>query len=91
MSEYRLHIDIPLGGDEEKAINKAKNLVQEFFEDNINFSSGSGTVHILKEKYNIDQINYRLGYDEDRQKSNYLNKNENGHVTNKKIKMSISG
>ena len=30
------------------------------------------------------QINYRLGNDEDRQKSNYLTKNANGHVSNKK-------
>lgn len=30
------------------------------------------------------KINYRLGNDEDRQKSNYLNINENGHASNKK-------
>jgi hypothetical protein len=32
----------------------------------------------------VEQVNYRLGHDEDRQKSNYLLKNENGHVSNKK-------
>ena len=31
-----------------------------------------------------------LGHDEDRQKSNYLDKNENGHVTNKKSRISLS-
>jgi len=39
---------------------------------------------------NVEQINYRLGHDEDRQKSNYLDKNENGHVTNKKSRISLT-
>ena len=34
-------------------------------------------------------INYRLGHDEDRQKSNYMRKNENGHVTNKKCHLML--
>ncbi len=34
--------------------------------------------------FGVEQVNYRLGHDEDRQKSNYLIKNENGHVSNKK-------
>lgn len=29
-------------------------------------------------------INYRLGHDEDRQRSNYLIKDDKGHVSNKK-------
>ena len=44
---------------------------------------------ILIERTNIDQINYRLGHDDDRQKSNYFHKNENGHVNNKKSKITI--
>lgn len=44
----------------------------------------------LIEKVNIDQINYRLGHDDDRQKSNYFIKNENGHVNNKKCKIDIN-
>ena len=83
--EYRLHIDIPLGINEEQAIYKSNLLIREFFDDNVNFSGE----HILKEKYNIEQVNYRLGHDEDRQKSNYLDKNENDHVSNKKIKIII--
>ena len=39
----------------------------------------------------IEEFNYRLGHDEDRQKSNYMDKNENGHVSNKKTKIHISG
>jgi hypothetical protein len=35
-------------------------------------------------------INYRLGNDQDRQKSNYLIKNQNGHVANKKLKINLT-
>ncbi len=82
--QYRLHIDIPLGHDEEKAINKSKLLIQEFT------SSHRDDLTFLNEKYGIEQINYRLGHDEDRQRSNYLDKNENGHVSNKKFKVEPS-
>jgi hypothetical protein len=34
-------------------------------------------------------INYRLGHDDDRQKSNYMIKNENGHVANKKSRIHL--
>ena len=81
---YRLHIDIPLGEDEEKATYKANLLVQEFVGHPNNLNG-------LNEKYDVEQLNYRLGYDDDRQKSNYLDKNENGHVSNKKTRLSISG
>jgi len=37
----------------------------------------------------VKEINYRLGHDEDRQKSNYFTKNENGHVNNKKSKIVV--
>ncbi len=74
MSQYRLHIDVPLPFSEEEAI-KISNLF----------------VAHLQNMSNIDitEINYRLGHDEDRQKSNYLMKNENGHVNNKKSKITI--
>ena len=73
--QYRLHIDIPLGHDEEEAIELSKKLVSEGF----------------KLPAEVKTINYRLGHDEDRQKSNYLIKNENGHVSNKKTRIDISG
>jgi hypothetical protein len=37
----------------------------------------------------ITDINYRLGHDHDRQKSNYMIKNENGHVANKKSRINL--
>jgi len=36
------------------------------------------------------QINYRLGHDDDRQKSNYLNMDAEGHVNNKKTRLTIN-
>jgi hypothetical protein len=68
---YRLHIDIPLNLTEEEAAIASKQIIEL----------------LQKEKmltFGADQVNYRLGHDEDRQKSNYLLKNENGHVSNKK-------
>jgi hypothetical protein len=80
---YRLHIDIPLGTDEESAIVKSKILMQEFM------SSHRSELNFLNEKYDIEEMNYRLGNDEDRQKSNYLDKNENNHVSNKKTRVAL--
>ena len=78
---YRLHIDIPLGQDEEEAVKIAQTILQHTFNENNNTSAKWRTV-------GVGEVNYRLGYDEDRQKSNYLDKNENGHVSNKKNKIS---
>ncbi len=72
---YRLHIDIPMPFTEEEALKKSSMIIA-FLQNNI-----------LIEKLDIDQINYRLGHDEDRQKSNYFIKDENGHVNNKKSKI----
>ena len=80
---YRLHIDIPLGTDEDSAIVKSKILMQEFM------SSHRSELNFLNEKYDIEEMNYRLGNDEDRQKSNYLDKNENDHVSNKKTRVAL--
>jgi hypothetical protein len=38
---------------------------------------------------NIDTVNFRLGHDQDRQKSNYFMKNDNGHVNNKKSRIVV--
>ena len=78
--EFRLHIDIPLGTDEEKAIMNSEEIVY-MIESQKDF---------LLESLRVEQLNYRLGHDEDRQKSNYLDKNENGHVSNKKFRIDIS-
>ena len=83
---YRLHIDIPLGHDEETALKAARSIMEWYFAD-IDCKD-----KILRLSNNtVEQINYRLGHDEDRQKSNHLDKNENGHVSNKKSRINISG
>jgi hypothetical protein len=74
---YRLHIDIPMPFSEEEAL-KASQFIMNLLHN-----------ATVIEKMNIDEINYRLGHDEDRQKSNYFMKNENGHVNNKKSKIII--
>ena len=83
MMQFRLHIDIPLGGDEEQAIKDAEYYINFCFSDT---DAKEKSVNNFK----INQVNYRLGHDEDRQKSNYLNKTENGHVTNKKLRLVLS-
>ena len=75
MSQFRLHIDIPIGGNETDAVAKAKKIVEMLSNKEIMQSIG------------VNQINYRVGHDEDRQKSNYLMKNESGHINNKKSRI----
>jgi hypothetical protein len=77
MSQYRLHIDIPMPFTEEEATKKGNMIIELFMKNN------------LMESLGIESMNYRLGHDDDRQKSNYLMKNENGHVNNKKCKISF--
>lgn len=77
MSGFRLHIDVPMPFTEEEAIQKSNQILEL----------------LLKEKMlsiGVDQINYRLGHDEDRQKSNYFLKTESGHVNNKKSRILFS-
>jgi hypothetical protein len=78
MSQYRLHIDIPMPFTEEEALKKSEIII------------GYLNNMILIEKTNVSEISYRLGHDDDRQKSNYFMKNENGHVNNKKCKILLT-
>jgi len=82
--QFRLHIDIPLGNDEEEASRMAKNIIRWCFEDK------DAKTRILSFASGVEKMNYRLGNDKDRQKSNYLQKTENGHVTNKKCRINLS-
>ena len=84
MSKYRLHIDIPLGVDEERAIR----LTKEFIDT---LGSANGEMGLFCGGHELwpIQINYRLGHDDDRQKSNYMMKNEEGHVNNKKCRLTF--
>jgi len=78
--EYRLHIDIPMGSDEDIAVVQTKRLIKSLF---------SGKQEEVMHTHLLTQVNYRLGCDEDRQKSNYLDRNENGHVSNKKTRINF--
>ena len=82
--EFRLHIDIPMGQNEEDALKIADSIIKMFEPDSDNKAA-------LFRTLGISQINYRLGHDEDRQKSNYFIKDENGHIANKKIRIHIPG
>jgi len=78
---YRLHIDIPLNMTEEQAIIASHQILGLLAEEE--------TDSLILNAIGVEEINYRLGHDDDRQKSNYFQKNENGHVNNKKSKIVV--
>jgi len=69
---FRLHIDIPLGVDEETAIKESLALAEGLKE----FLCAA-----------TPKIQYRLADDEDRTVRNYLIKDDEGHVATKKCVM----
>lgn len=75
---YRLHLDLPLTTDEPASITSVSALIN-FLETHKQELVTMG----------FADINYRLGNDQDRQKSNYMIKNENGHVANKKSRIHL--
>ena len=78
---FRLHIDIPLNMTEENALIASQQILGILAEE-------ESDAFILN-AIGIDEINYRLGHDDDRQKSNYFLKDANGHVNNKKSKITV--
>jgi len=78
---YRLHIDIPLNMSEDDARMASIQI--------LGLLASEDTQAIVLNAIGVDEINYRLGHDDDRQKSNYLQKNENGHVNNKKSRIAV--
>ena len=76
---FRLHIDIPLDCSEEDAA-KASQLVI----DRVCNVLGIAPVE------HVQKVQYRLGNDEDRQNKNYLIKDENNHVANRKSQVVMS-
>ena len=78
---YRLHIDIPLNMTEEEAVIASQQILGILAEEE--------TDALILNAIGVEEINFRLGHDDDRQKSNYLMKNENGHVNNKKSKIVV--
>jgi hypothetical protein len=75
---FRLHLDLPLKISETESAEITKAFV-EFLTQNKDTLTNMG----------IADINYRLGHDDDRQKSNYMIKNHNGHVANKKSRIHL--
>lgn len=78
---YRLHIDIPLGYDENSSIELSNKLIDLLLTNEI--------AKIQLASIGVSMVNYRLGHDNDRQKSNYLVKTDSGHVTHKKNKIEL--
>ena len=80
MSTHRLHIDIPLPMSEADAVAITQIVMASL-----------QAPHLLQELHSrgVPSINYRLGHDEDRQRSNYLEKTPSGHVTCNKSRITI--
>ncbi len=80
--KYRLFVDIPFvtGASQEECIRVAKQLIQSM-KSGIESGSYEGICDLASTDL---KLNFRLGNDADRNKSNYLNINENGHVSTKK-------
>ncbi len=77
---FRLHIDIPLPLTEEQCAEITRRVMAGFYDPSLlDFLRSVG----------VPSVNYRLGHDDDRQKSNYLIKSTRGHVANKKSRISI--
>ena len=78
---YRLHIDIPLNMSEEEALIASQQI--------LGILADVDTDAMILNAIGVEEINYRLGHDDDRQKSNYFMKDANGHVNNKKSKIVV--
>jgi hypothetical protein len=77
---YRLHIDIPIDAcSVEEAQEKTRQILAE-----LSIGEGMQMGHLTEE------INFRLGHDDDRQRSNYLEINSSGHCSSKKTKIRLS-
>ena len=81
MGTYRLHVDLQVDSDEANALR----ICQEI----LNFAFDNHQARELLEKNGIKSVNYRLGHDDDRQKSNYFIKTSSGHVANKKCRIVV--
>ena len=76
---YRVHIDIPFDAiDPQEAQEIAKGILTRLglIDTNDSPFTGSGL-----------EVNYRLGHDDDRQRSNYLDMDAKGHCTHRKIRI----
>ena len=79
---YRLFIDIPISGaTTEEAVRIGQHIVDAMILSENNKMS--------LQVVGVEQVNYRLGHDEDRQKSNYFILDDKGHCSNKKSKVNF--
>jgi hypothetical protein len=69
---YRLYIDIPLTNDLTQSTKISKEVISKLESIEIN---------------GVKIVQYKLSHDLDRSNKNYLDINENGHCTNKKLKI----
>lgn len=76
---FRLHIDVPLPLCESDAAALTREVVDVMIQACTDRLVAAG----------VSEFNYRLGNDEDRQKSNYLFKTPSGHVANKKSRVQL--
>ncbi len=74
---YRLHIDIPVEAcTVEEAQEKTKQILSEL------------CIHeSMRLSHLTEEVNFRLGHDDDRQRSNYLEIDPRGHCSSKKTKI----
>jgi hypothetical protein len=95
---YRLHIDIPLDHDLETAKKIGKDVINGIVKNRAESVSeifiADAAPHLFKVQqpnttHNVNQINYRLGADTDRQRSNYYIMDSKGHVTHKKCVINL--
>ena len=79
---YRLFIDIPIAAaNTEEAIKIGQHIMDAMILSENNKMSF--------QVVGVEQLNYRLGHDEDRQKSNYFILDDKGHCSNKKSKVNF--
>ena len=77
---YRLFIDFPISASStEDAVIIAKKICE--------FVVESEQLREMLTGIGVEQINYRLGHDEDRQNRNYFVITDSGHASTKKTKV----
>lgn len=80
---YRLHLDVPLGEDQEEAIRVSRAIIKDVQRG---ITENTASFDNMFTKTPIE-VNARLGNDASRYRSNFLDINENGHASNKKTKV----
>lgn len=84
---FRLHIDVAAGHDEQEAVTLVVQPLLKIIQEGL--KNHPEVIDNIEGKMGKPVIKYRLGNDEDRQRSNYLDKDANGHVSTKKFQLMI--